>query len=350
MGFDEYLSHDNFFEMNPPLSRNGAAPAIVQGEGSAVVVEAAAEFTRRAVADGRPFFVAIHFGSPHDPHSGTPDDVAPYAYVSAEMSRRFAELTAMDRAIGTYRALLQTLGVRERTLLWFNSDNGISWENMPEDQRRYLYNGPWRGTKNTIYEGGLRVPAIVEWPEVIRAPRQSDVPVVTSDFLPTLLDITGVPHPDSKRPLDGISVKRLLVDGSMTERPTPIGFWRYAPDDEKRNARWLSEDESRGTTPTTRNPAVLFENYRHPVAKTDDFGGEAAWTDMRYKLIVFPGGAGRPGEVVELYDLLADPRESRNLAPTSPDIVRRMQSQLREWQRSVERSLSGADYAGGEIR
>jgi arylsulfatase A-like enzyme len=350
MGFDEYLSHDNFFEMNPPLSRNGAPPAIVQGEGSAVVVEAAAEFTRKAVADGRPFFVAIHFGSPHDPHSGTPEDVAPYAYVSAEMSRRFAEIAAMDRAIGTYRALLTSLGVRERTILWFNSDNGISWENMPEDQRRYLYNGPWRGTKGTLYEGGLRVPAIIEWPDVIRSPRRSDVPVVTSDILPTLLDVLGLNHPDPKRPLDGISVKRLIVDGTMTERPAPIGFWKYPSEGEKVNARWLPEDVSRGTTPTTRNPAVLFENFQHPVAGTGDFGGEAAWTDNRYKLLVFPASPDHPGGVRELYDLAVDPGETRNLAPSFPDIVARMTAQLHDWQRSVERSLSGADYSRNEIR
>jgi arylsulfatase A-like enzyme len=313
-------------------------------------VDAAAAFTRRAVAEGRPFFVAIHFGSPHDPHSGLPEDVAPFAFVSAEMSRRFAEIAAMDRAIGTYRALLTSLGVRERTILWFNSDNGISWENIPEEQRRYLYNGPWRGTKGTLYEGGVRVPAIVEWPEVIRTPRQSEVPVVTSDILPTLLDVLGLPHPDPARPLDGISVKRLLVDATMTERPSPIGFWKYAIDGEKVNASWLPEDVARGTTPTTRNPAVLFENFRHPVARTSDFGGEAAWTDNRFKLLVFPARPDRPGGTTELYDLSADPGEARNLAAALPDIVRRMTDQLRAWQRSVERSLSGADYPRNEIR
>jgi arylsulfatase A-like enzyme len=89
---------------------------------------------------------------------------------------------------------------------------------------------------------------------------------------------------------------------------------------------------------------VLFENYRHPVARTADFGGEAAWTDNRYKLLVFPASPEFPGGVRELYDLSADPGEARNLAPALPDIVRRMTDQLHAWQRSVERSLSGADY------
>ena len=152
-------------------------------------------------------------------------------------------------------------------------------------------------------------------------------------------------HPDPKRPLDGISLKRLIVDGAMTERPSPIGFWKYAAQDEKNNGRWIAEDLSRGTTPTTRNPGILFQNYKHPVAKTADFGGEAAWTDNRYKLLVRdPVAGGAAGEIAELYDLVADPKEATDIASRHPDIVRRMTGELRAWQRSVERSLTGADY------
>jgi hypothetical protein len=123
MGFDEYLSHDNFFELNPPLSRNGAAPEVVPGESSEVIVDAAVAFTRRVVAERKPFFVVIHFGSPHDPYSGKPEDVASYARLGKEIGGRFAEIAAMDRAVGTYRAALDELKAREHTLVWFNSDN-----------------------------------------------------------------------------------------------------------------------------------------------------------------------------------------------------------------------------------
>ena len=126
MGFDEYLSHDNFFEMDPPLSRNGAPPEIIKGESSEIVVAEAVNFTRKVQAEGKPFFVVIWFGSPHGPYSGKPEDVALYSKVPSEdMRRRFAEITAMDRAIGTYRQALRSLGVADTTLLWFNSDNGI---------------------------------------------------------------------------------------------------------------------------------------------------------------------------------------------------------------------------------
>jgi arylsulfatase A-like enzyme len=342
MGFDEFLSHDNFFEMNPPLSRNGAPPQIVPGESSVVVVDAAIDFLRRgrAAREQKPFFLVVWFGSPHGPYSGLPEDIARYAaHPNPEMRARFAEITAMDRAIGSLRAALRELGLADNTLLWFNSDNG-----SPIAKEADSFSGGWRGRKGEVYEGGLRVPGLVEWPAVIKTPRASSVPVVTSDFLPTVLDLVGVKHPAPSRPLDGISLRRLLVDGTMTERPSPIGFWRYASQGENKNGRWLPEDVSRGTTPTTKQANILFQNYKHPVAKTADFGGDAAWTDNRYKLLLGESRRDKRGQRTELFDLLADPKETKDIAAAHPDIVRRMTDELQGWQRSVERSLSGADY------
>lgn len=335
MGFDEYLSHDNFFEMNPPLSRNGAPPEIVPGEGSEIIVAEAVRFLQKVRAEAKPFFIVIWFGSPHGPYSGLEKDMALYRDVEPEPLRlRFAEITAMDRAIGVFRQALRELGVAENTLLWFNSDNGL-----PAGVQGY--DGGWRGRKGDVYEGGLRVPAIIEWPAVIRSPRVSTLPCVTSDILPTVLDLLGLKHPDPQRPLDGISLRRLIVDGQMTERPAPIGFWKYAPASERQGERWISAELSRGTTPTASNPAIDFTNYKHPVAKTNNFGGAAAWTDNRYKLVVTEA---RGRTTTELFDLRADPKESKDLSVEQAEVVKRMTEQLHAWQRSVERSLTGADY------
>lgn len=345
MGFDEYLSHDNFFEMDPPLSRNGAPPEIIKGESSEIVVAEAVNFTRKVQAEGKPFFVVIWFGSPHGPYSGKPEDVALYSKVPSEdMRRRFAEITAMDRAIGTYRQALRSLGVADTTLLWFNSDNGIP---IPNEQDSF--NGGWRGAKGTVYEGGLRVPAIIEWPAVIKTPRTSSAACVTSDILPTVLDFLGLKHPAPQRPIDGISLRPLIAGDSMKERPSPIGFWKYASQGESQNGRWVSEERSRGTTPTTKQANILFNNFKHPVAKTTDFGGEAAWTDTRFKLVVAESRTGAKKKAtsnagVQLFDLTADPKETTDIAARHPDVVQRMRAELAAWQRSVERSLSGADY------
>ena len=338
MGFDEYLAHDNFFEMNPPLSRNGAPPEIHRGESSELIVAEAASFAEKVRAEKKPFFIVIWFGSPHGPYSGTEQDVALYADVARDDIRnRLAEITAMDRAIGTFRNKLRALGVAENTLVWYNSDNGL-----PREHKAHTFDGGWRGAKGEVYEGGLRVPAIIEWPAVITQPRATSVPVVTSDIFPTLLDLLQLKSPAPHRPIDGISIRTLIVEGTMKARPSPIGFWHYPAAGERNHGRWIDVDLARGTTPTTRNPAIDFLNFKHPVAKTKDFGGDAAWTDNRFKLVT--GEARRGSQRTELFDLLADPREQKDIAAEHPEIVKQMTAQLHNWQRSVERSLTGADY------
>ena len=340
MGYEEYLAHDNFFELDPPMSHNGGETTIIKGESSEICVDYALEFLRKVRLQGNePFFVTLWFGSPHSPYRGLPAFTNLYLEVPGEELRnRFAEITAMDRALGRFREALRETGEAENTLLWYTSDNGVTIEGIPEDQRANLYNGGWRGHKGGLYEGGLRVPAIIEWPAVIDAPRSTDVPAVTTDILATVLGLLGLKHPDPDRPLDGIDLSALVRSGAIKERPAPIGFWRYDSRSEQDNPRWMDPELTQGTTPTTRNPGIDFVNFKHPVAKTTDFGGVAAWTDNRYKLVRF--GAKPP----ELYDLLTDPKEERNLASKDPAQAAKMLEQMEAWQRSVERSLTGADY------
>jgi len=340
MGYEEYLAHDNFFELNPPLSRNGADPEIIQGESSQICVDAALEFLQSVRREGDdPFFVTPWFGSPHSPYRALAEDAALYKNVPGEeLSERFAEITAMDRALGQFRNALRDMGSADDTLLWYTSDNGITVEGIPEDQRARLFNAGWRDHKGSLYEGGLRVPAIIEWPSVIRRPRTTSMPAVTTNIFATLLALLDLDHPAPGRPMDGIDLTALIVEDSMPQRPSPIGFWRYDRRSETENPRWMDPELTRGTTPTTRNPGIDFVNFKHPVAKTSDFGGVAAWMENRYKLVRV--GTDAP----ELYDLLADPKESHDLAADRPEQVRSMLEQLESWQRSVERSLSGADY------
>ncbi len=123
--------------------------------------------------------------------------------------------------------------------------------------------------------------------------------------------------------------------------PQLIGFWRYAAGPERKNERWMDPELTRGTTPTTRNPAIDLLNFKHPVAKTSAFGGEAAWVTARYKLHT---DSQKGMTETELYDLSIDPGEQDNIASQRSDLVDRMATELHAWQQSVERSLSGADY------
>lgn len=351
LGFEESLSHDNFFEMNPELSRNGRPAEHIQGESSEILVAAALDFARRTLSEDQPFFIVLWFGSPHAPYEASAVDHAPYKHLGKELSHRLGEIAAMDRAIGTFRQGLDELGARNSTLLWFNSDNGITKEGIPREQQAELFRGSGlRGNKSQMYEGGLRVPGIIEWPAVISAARSSTLPCVTSDIMPTLLDILGLTYPEPHRPLDGVSLKTLIVDGTMKSRPAPIGFWSYDRTSEENNERWIPDNSlAEMITLTGRQKATLkkrpdaiwyFRNHRHPVRRTS-FAGPAAWIDGRYKLVM---GRGDQSQQVELYDLEADRGEANNIASRHPDKVGTMTRQLRDWQDSVEHSLTGADY------
>jgi len=327
-GFDEWLSHDNFFEMNPVLVRNGAAPTRHEGESSGVVVEAAMDFIARATKAGKPFFVVVWFGSPHGPYIASDSDRKPYQdRVREELAHRYGEITAMDRAIGMLRNSFRKHGAAANTLFWYCSDNGIP--------RNVVLQPKLNGAKGTLYEGGLRVPGIIEWPAVIDKPRVSSAPAVTTDILPTICDLLDLPLPDRK--LDGVSLAPAITGkGEPVSRAIP--FWRYNPGPEKKGAPWLDAALQKGTTPTAKNPGIEFLNFKHPEARVAEFGGDAALIDDRYKLFIPRKGS------VRLFDLVKDPGERENIAKKRPDHVGRMIVHLRAWQRSEENSLTGADY------
>lgn len=356
MGFETWLSHDNFFELNPRLSRNGAPPEMHRGESSEILVDEALKFIARARASRRPFFVVIWFGSPHEPYQALQDDLELYAdlpdspgtrqvrLTSTETGRpierlqrdvlreRFAEITAMDRAIGTLRTELQNRGLRDNTLLWYCGDNGT-----PKEAD---VGGPFRGHKSKIYNGGLRVPAVIEWPARIRSGRSTSMNTVTSDILPTLAALTG--QALHNRPLDGIDLSSLL-EGGLQERTTPIYFWHSRP---KANGKpYLDPGLQQGTSPMIKLdadglPTRKFFNFIHPGIEEHDFNGPRAVLDGRYKLVI-DGDIKRSRE---LFDVQQDPAEATNIIDRKRELAARLERDLRAWQQSVLESLMGRDY------
>jgi len=323
-------------------------------------VAEALRFIDRAKRAGRPFFVVIWFGSPHEPYQALPRDLALYKNLPATfgdrqvrltsnetgrntqrlqrdvLRERFAEITAMDRSIGQLRDHLRREGLRENTLLWYCGDNGTPQEAVATV--------PFRGRKSDVYEGGIRVPGVIEWPARIARPLVSDVNTVTSDILPTLCDLTGQPLP--KRPLDGISLQPIIA-GRMTERPTPIGFWNGRPRPENAGARkpYIDLELQKGTTPLAKlgpdgTAMRNFQNFHHPDIRESDFAGARAILDNRYKLVV----DGERGNSKELFDVRTDPAEKNNLITSQPAVAAKLEQQLRAWQQSVLESLTGADY------
>jgi arylsulfatase A-like enzyme len=361
MGFDEWVSHDNFFELNPSLSRNGGPPHVFPGESSEVIVREAMQFIDRARRDDKPFLTVIWFGSPHEPYSGLPADLALYDDLPAKyaakkvhltsnetgrpvtrpqgevLRERYAEITAMDRAIGVLRKHLASQGLRQDTLLFYCGDNGTSAD--------AALGFPHRGVKGQVYEGGTLVPGLIEWPARISQPRSTQVRACTSDLLPTLCAIVGQPLPE--RPLDGVDLTAVLR-GTMTERPGPLCFWEYDTRqlDRSKAEPWIDPELQKGTTPLVKlmggKATRDFTNYRHPAITPDDYLGPRAIIEGQFKLVIHDLKAGAARR--ELFDLAADPAEKSNLFEQRPALAEKLQARLTKWQESVLHSLTGADY------
>jgi arylsulfatase A-like enzyme len=361
MGFHEWVSHDNFFELNPSLSRNGGPPEVIAGESSEVVVREAIRFIDRARIAGKPFFTVIWFGSPHEPYSGLPADLALYDDLPAKfddkkvrltsnetggpvtrpqgevLRERYAEITAMDRAIGNLRKHLAKEGLRQDTLLFYCGDNGTSADASLAS--------PHRGVKGQVYEGGVLVPGLIEWPARISRPRTTTVRAHTSDLLPTLCALVGQPLPN--RPLDGVDLNPLLA-GTMTDRSGPIHFWAYNTNRfaEIQAEPYIDPELQKGTTPLAKlmggKATRDFNNYRHPALSEVDYLGPRAIIDGHFKLVIHEPNSGEPKH--ELFDLQADPVETADLIRQQPAIAKKLQAQLRSWQQSVLQSLAGSDY------
>jgi arylsulfatase A-like enzyme len=366
MGFHEWLSHDNFFELNPSLSRNGGPPEVIKGESSEILVREAIAAIERAKAAGKPVFLVIWFGSPHEPYSGLPQDLALYDDLPAKYSKqvsltsnetggsvrrpqgevlreRYAEITAMDRAIGVLREHLKKTGRRENTLLFYCGDNGTSPESA--------LGAPHRAAKGSFYEGGVLVPGLIEWPARIATPRVTSVRASTSDLLPTIAAIVGQPLPE--RPLDGIDLT-LLLDGKMNARPGTMAFWDFDLNAYQgaKPEPYIDPQLQEGTTPLAKKMGGKrtrdFRNLRHASITDADYRGERTIIEGDHKLLIRPRKSGETA--IELYDLKADPAEKTDRSAEMPERVRDLQTKLRAWQESVLKSLTGADYRNSPAR
>ena len=338
-GFDEWVSSPNFFDLDPVLSVQGKAVPF-QGDSSDVTVEEALKFIRRCAGQKQRFLAVVWFGSPHDPHQVLEADRALYAGLPAKLQHFYGEITAMDRAFGKLRAELRELDLRENTLLWYCSDNGA----LP----KVGTNGGRRGFKGQIYEGGLAVPALLEWPAVFREPRVIQAPCVTSDIYPTVLGIADATV-EKQPPLDGIDIMPLLTGQVQGRRP--FGFWETGIKGISTPSKsWMDEllaAQIQGKEPN--DPARIIPEagkIGEPVSMTS-FPGHSAWLDWPWKLHRIENK--KTQEITwELYNLVNDPDESTVLLAEQPERVAEMQKNLEDWLESVVRSLNGGDYAAGK--
>ena len=260
----------------------------LEGDDSRIIMDRAIPFIRAAASAERPFFAAIWFHAPHLPVVAGPDDVARYSQFDVYKRNYYGCVSALDAQVGRLNETLRELGVMNNTMVWFCSDNG------PEGQSRKAPGsaGDLKGRKRSLYEGGVRVPGILQWPARVN-PGTTDVAAVTSDYLPTVLDALGIDYPD-QRPIDGQSLMGVIT-GQTDSRERPIGF-------------------------QSKN--------------------QIAWHEGNLKLYT-----SDKGKTWELYDLAVDRGETRNIAADRPKRMTFMVAQLSNWLASCRASDDGADYS-----
>lgn len=277
----DYYTHRSPAGANPQIDwqRNGTT---LDEAGYATDLIAAEEVRLlRARDPTKPFLHIVTFNAPHDPYAAPDSLKANYPTLTGDAQTYAAMLESLDNGIGTILAELTAQGLDNDTLVVFVSDNGGAG-NSP------ARNTPLRLNKGNIYDGGIRVPAIIRWPGVVRAGATSEQFFPAHDMFPTIAAAVGV-TPRNSLPFDGVDVWTQLRTGGATV--------------------------SRAFTIATA------ANY--------------AQFDGRMKLV-------RIGNRDELYDIVADPSEATDLAAAQPAVLARMQTALAA---SLTRSLS-AEPAG----
>lgn len=275
----------------------------LEGDDSRAIMDRVIPFIRTAVKRGKPFFAVVWFHTPHTPVVAGPSHRALYADFSEGEQHYFGCVTAMDEQIGRLNQELEKLGVRENTMHWFCSDNGPEGQDGLTGRDRGSTAG-LRGRKRSLFNGGIAVPALLEWPKYTKSRQVVKIPCSTLDYFPTITEAIGFTMPDD-RPMDGISLMPLL-QSKMTERPRPIPY------------RFLESREAMFGSPTI------------------------AMIDNRYKYLT-----NFSGDRVEdlCFDLIEDPHESNNIIDEQQEFIDEMREQLGRFLESCRRSHHGIDYS-----
>jgi len=224
----------------------------------------------------QPWFLYLPFNAQHAPLQAPQKYLDRFPEIKDEKRKIFAAMmSAMDDAVGKVMNKVRTLGQEENTLVFFIGDNG------GPTQATTSYNGALRGYKTTTFEGGPRVPYLVQWKGTYPAGTVYDKPVMNLDVLPTCLAATGATI-DSAWKLDGVDLTPYLT-GKKNASPHETMFWRYGEQWAVRHGDW--------------------------------------------KLVVSKGGSGKP----ELYNLAKDIGESIDLASNDAAKVTELQKIYDSW-------------------
>lgn len=297
-GAMDYFSHID--TAGQPDLYEGETPIEEVGYYTEMVSSRAAQYIRQH--GDEPFYVQVNYTAPHWPWEGPNDQDVSERVSAAQREGRLSGIfhyeggsldtyremvKALDDGIGVVLGAIDDIGQRENTLFIFSSDNG---------GERYAFLWPFVGEKGDLEEGGIRVPFLVRWPEVLDPGQTSSLVNGTMDWTATILDAAGVAA-DPDYPLDGVSLLDWLTRG---EEPTPRSLlWRTRVQGAVRRGKWK----------------LLYDRVAKPL-----------WW--------FHGGPFTEPRT-RLFDVTVDGREWADLSAEHPDVVEELFAEWKNFDESV---------------
>lgn len=248
---------------------------------------------------GKPFCAYVAFNAVHYPMHVPDEYVRKFANLPFERRIYAAMLNAADEGIGKIRAALAANGQLENTLMFLVGDNGATTEKRAGLNQEYATagsNGPFKGFKFSLFDGGMHVPGLIHWPKGVRGGRAIETPVQSMDILPTALAAAGLPQPDG---MDGKPLLELLESGKA---PHEALFWHQGGQTAVRRGAWKLVMDGK-----------LYD--RRPEGSKSLTGEDALW----------------------LSNLDEDPGESKNLRRLHPDLVDELATLASKWRETLPR-------------
>ncbi len=273
-GMIDYFSHEregvlDWHRDDQPCKDEGYTTHLIAKEACRII---------REKNPDKPLFLYLPFNAVHGPHQVPDSYCKPYQDLKGVRRTYAGMMSAMDEAVGQVLAALDEMKIRDNTLIIFSSDNG------GPSPGKVTSNGPLRAGKGTIYEGGVRVCACVNWPGHIPAGKTIDEPLHAVDWFPTLVKLTGA-TPELKLPLDGLDIWPVLTTGAKSPHDT----------------------------------LILCGTKR----------GQAAIRMGDWKLLVGAGGGD------QLYNLAEDLGETKDLAAEKPEKLRELRARYDEMMKTA---------------
>ncbi len=253
------------------------------------------ESIRDAHQCDKPFVLYLAYNAPHYPMHAPPEYLDRFPDLPPERRIMAAMIAAVYDGVGEVVAELERLGIRDNTCIFFCSDNGPSREtrNWLDGTTSPYYGGttgPFRGHKFSLFDGGLRVPGIINFPRSIAPGQVIDQPIASMDVLPTMLGLAGASQPDE---CDGVDLSPLLLRGeSLPQRD------------------------------------LFFEQGEQTAVRRGD-----------WKLVLKPREVEHQGPVTEVHlaNLATDPGERLNLVDSEPQLARELQTAAETWRAGIDR-------------